>query len=276
MVMHLKMHSVWRRLRRPFRLPVCPCDCTWEVYDVDKAGCLRCGAHHQCILNSVDCQCPLAYSDTNDNRVCTITGAVVQELHTASREFSDGVSFSTEIKVEFPLETHIDGVVRCILQSKKATRCRIIENKKLYDKLQMHFFRQLREFKTLNPGKFPQLQHAFVAALSQEKYWHFIHVASENLVKACVNSIHECVLDLIIRKVKISVGQRLRDIVCGLIYMSRNGLAAQNRILLRKIPDIHRCLPHENKLETYFSISSKVICMTENEIKYTFRDHFRH
>jgi hypothetical protein len=53
------MHEIWRLLRRPFRYPGCKGGCTWEVYDANQAGCLKCGRHHQCRGNAVDNTCPL-------------------------------------------------------------------------------------------------------------------------------------------------------------------------------------------------------------------------
>ena len=84
-----------------------------------------------------------------------------------------------------------------------------------------------------------------------------------------------CLLDLRGKGVKITTGTRLQDLVCGMLYMLRTGLTYKNRVLLAAIPEIDACLPHENKIELYFGISSKVICMTENEVKLVFREFYQ-
>ena len=56
--------------------------------------------------------------------------------------------------------------------------------------------------------------------------------------------------------------------------MLKNGLLFETRVLLCAIPEVDRCLPHENKIEA-FGISSTVICMTENEVKLIFRESYR-
>jgi hypothetical protein len=51
----------------------------------------------------------------------------------------------------------------------------------------------------------------------------------------------------------------------------------QNKVLLSAIPEVDRCPPHKNKIEAYFGISesSKVICMTEIEVKLIFRESYQ-
>ena len=74
---------------------------------------------------------------------------------------------------------------------------------------------------------------------------------------------------------KITSGGRMQDLVCGMLYMLKSGLSFQNKVLLKAIPELDRCLPHENKIEGYFGVSSKVICMTENEVKLVFRESYQ-
>ena len=57
--------------------------------------------------------------------------------------------------------------------------------------------------------------------------------------------------------------------------MLKHGLVFRDQVLLTAIPEVDRCLPHENKIEAYFGISSKVICMTENEVKLVFRETYQ-
>mmetsp|Transcript_58595 Transcript_58595/g.154879 ORF Transcript_58595/g.154879 Transcript_58595/m.154879 type:complete len:263 (+) Transcript_58595:4687-5475(+) len=216
------MHAVWRKVRRPFRVPSCCAGCTkWEVYDADKAGCLRCGAEHACVLNSVDCMCPLV-TTKESHRVCSITGAVLNEVRSAAGEYCDTACFAPAPSSSRELSTssyaprpspqsfshEISSVVRHMLQSDDAKRCRRTENRKLYDRLGAHMCKQMKIFKLENPGARPCVARILASALAQE---------------------------------------RLKDLVCGMLYMLRTGLVCHDRILLRAIPEVSRCLPHENK-----------------------------
>ena len=111
--------------------------------------------------------------------------------------------------------------------------------------------------------------------MGQEKYWRFIEKASEDLVIHSSKHISQCLLEMKSKGVKITSGTRLQDLVCGLLYMLKHGLTFQSRVILSAIPEVDRCLPHENKIENYFGISSKVICMTENEVKLVFRESYQ-
>jgi len=80
--------TLWHRLRAPFPLPsqVSGHQCTeyWEIVDVDKAGCVKCGKTHVCDNNT----CPMATSDGSS--VCTITGYCIR-----GKVFADNNTMST-------------------------------------------------------------------------------------------------------------------------------------------------------------------------------------
>jgi hypothetical protein len=67
----------------------------------------------------------------------------------------------------------------------------------------------------------------------------------------------------------------MQELVCGLLFMLKPGLIFGNRVLLPAIPELQRCLPPENKLQSFLGVSSKIICMTENEVKMIFREHYQ-
>jgi hypothetical protein len=268
-------HAIWHRVRRPFRYPSCQA-CTWEVYDANQAGCLKCGKHHLCLNNTVDNRCPLIECDDR-TRVCNITGFVLPEVRHSKDEFFEGRSC-----LHAPKQVHhqdINAEVVCIvslfLTSRRARICREQENCKQNVRLTQHMHRQMKLFKLTHPGKIPNVCCILAQAMSQEKYWRFIEAASEELVVHCSKQITLCLLEIRAKGVKITSGQRLQDLVCGMLYMLKHGLSFQSKVLLSAIPEVDRCLPHENKIETYFGISSKVICMTENEVKLVFRESYQ-
>jgi hypothetical protein len=277
-------HEIWRRVRRPFRYPSCRA-CVWEVYDVNQAGCLKCGQHHFCQTNSVDNKCPLIQCDDR-TRVCNITGYVLPEVRHAVDEYCDTCDTlvyhqsdnktrqSTPSQTIHDIDLEVFHVVSTLLLGQKALQCREQENAKQYARLSHHMHRQMKLFKLVKPGEQPNVCTILALAMAQEKYWRFIEEASEELTRHCSREITLCLLELKNKGVKITAGARLQDLVCGMLYMLKHGLTFQNRVLLAAIPEVDRCLPHENKIEVYFGISSKVICMTENEVKLIFREYY--
>jgi hypothetical protein len=270
------MHEIWRKIRRPFRYPTCRA-CKWEVYDVNQAGCLKCGRQHFCHSNSVDSTCPLVTCDDR-TRVCDITGYVLPEVRHAQHEYSDNVGAHTDNSKQITvgeLDTEVYSVVASLLLGDRAKRCREQENAKQYARLAQHMHRQMRVFKLAHPGRLPSVCRLLAQAMGQERYWRFIEEASEDLVRHCARNIGLCLLQLRVNGTKMTSGTRLQDMVCGMLYMLKHGLIFKDRILLSAIPEVDRCLPHENKIEAYFGISSKVICMTENEVKLMFRETYQ-
>lgn len=268
-------HEIWRRVRRPFRYPACVSACCWEVYDANQAGCLKCGKNHTCRTNSVDNTCPLILCDDR-TRVCTITGYILPEVRHAHEEFSDTTTFIERPQAAtHDLDAEVYSIVASLLLGQRAALCRKQENSRQYIRLTQHLHKQLRIFKLTNPGKLPNVCQILAQAIAQEKYWRFIEPASEDLVKHCSRNITVCLLDLKSSNGKMIIGSRLQELVCGMLYMLKHGLTFQNKVLLLAIPEVDRCLPHENKIEAYFGISSKVICMTENEVKLIFRESYQ-
>lgn len=266
-------HNLWRKVRRPFRYPVCIKCSAWEVYDANQAGCLKCGQHHFCHTNAVDNQCPLIECDDR-TRVCTITGFVLPEVRHAKDEFVEGMTYSCSARNSAfqDINTEVTGVVANFLTSARARVCTDNENAKQNMRLAQHMLRQMKNYKFSHPGEMPNVCWILAQAMKQEKYWRFIERASEELVHHSAKHITKCLLAIKGKGVKITSGTRLRDLVCGLLYMLKTGLTYQNQVILPAIPEVERCLPHENKIEVYFGISSKTICMTENEVKFIFRE----
>ena len=228
-----------------------------------------------CKHNAVDTECPLIECDDR-TRVCSITGLVLPEVRHSKDEF---LEYRTCTPTK-PNNTHnIDEEVLCIvstfLTSQRARVCREQENTKQNARLSQHMHRQMKLFKLTNPGKIPNVCWILAQAMTQEKYWRFIEAASEELVANCSNRITACLLEMRAKGVKITSGSRMQELVCGMLYMLKHGLCFQNKIILSAIPEVDRCLPHENKIEAYFGISSKVICMTENEVKLIFRESYQ-
>ena len=243
---------------------------------MNQAGCLKCGKQHVCHGNSVDNVCPLVLCDDR-SRVCTITGFVLPEVRHAPNEYWENATFPCEHaqKQEYDMGLEVQGVVSRLLLGQRAKFCREEENGKQYTRLAQHMYKMLRTFKLNNPGKMPNVLQILAQTVAQEKYWRFIEAASEDLVHHCARNITLCLLELKSNGARVLTSGKIQDMVCGMLYMLKNGLLFKNRVLLAAIPEVDRCLPHENKIEAYFGISSKVICMTENEVKLIFRESYQ-
>ncbi len=274
-------YEVWRRVRKPFRYPSCR-RCTWEVFDSNEAGCKKCGKHHMCKENAVDNDCPLIQCD-DMTRVCSITGLVLREVRHSLDEYrNDTVCLCTKngtrgrgLNSQQLLFEEVLSIVEFFLSSRRAKVCRESENRKQNTRLAQHMLRQMKSFKLSHPGKSPNVCSILAGAIGQEKYWRFIEQASDSLVCQAAQAIHRSVIEMQKHGMKTAPGTRTRDLVGGLLYMLKHGLVYHERMILAHIPEVERCLPHENKIEAYFGVSSKVICMTENEVKLIFRESFQ-
>jgi hypothetical protein len=267
-------HAIWRTIRRPFRYPSCA-EHVWEVYDCNAAGCLKCGAAHFCHANAVDNRCPLVVCDDH-SRVCTITGMVLSEVRHGPNEYLD-----TAVQpVERPGNTLLDvdaevhSILFRLLQGAQARRYREEENGRQGRKLASALQKSLKQAKMRGATRVCP-HHHLAEVMGQERNLRFVSAASERLVEQCSKHIVVALVDLHSKGVRTAGGNRLQGLVCGLLYLLRTGLTYQNLVLLASIEEISGCLPHENKLEAYFGISSKVICETENEIKLVFRGHYQ-
>jgi hypothetical protein len=266
-------HDLWRRVRRPFRYPRCQ-QCVWEVYDAHLAGCLRCGRCHMCQSNAVDSTCRLILCD-DASRACDITGFVLPEVRHAVSEYTDTSVHHTAAPLSTDIHPEVHGIVCMFLLGPRAKRCRDLENRRLYARLAQGLYKTLKAFKLEQPRAAPNVCHMLAAAIGRERNWQFLEEPGEELLSRSSQAIARCLLDLRSKGVKIASPHRMQELVCGLLFMLKPGLIFGNRVLLPAIPELQRCLPPENKLQSFLGVSSKIICMTENEVKMIFREHYQ-
>lgn len=266
------MHKIWQKVRRPFIHPKCVKECCWETYDVTMAGCLLCGASHVCKENAFEGNCPL-FENYDGTRVCSITGFIIPEIRYGKNEFLDHVVFKHAPDNSMELDLEISKYIDNILDSYMTVKCINAENKIQTNKLYKTLLKVIRVFKLKNPNKMPNMCTLLTEMLHHEKRISFIYPVSPCLKKRCNQSILICILNLKSKGYKISIGNKLQDLVCGLIYLLRTGISYGNHELLTAIPEIARCLPIESKLKLYFNINSKIITSIENEVKLAFRDY---
>lgn len=268
----MSLHMIWQKIRRPFIHPFCVKECQWEVYDVTAAGCLLCGTAHVCQKFACDNKCPLV--ETEDcSQVCSITGWILPSVRYSKEEYYDNICMKPENHV-IPIDwdQEVGKYIDKILDSTLSRKCREEENKTQIKKLHKAFIKTIRQFKLANYNKLPNICELLTTMIHQEKRIFFIHEVSPQLKQKCHQNILLCILDLKSKGYKICPGNKLQDLVCGLIYLLRSGISYRNYELLPAIPEIAQCLPIESRLKLYFNISSKVITSVENEVKLAYRD----
>lgn len=266
---------MWQRVRSPFKYPRCVKGCEWEIYDVVHAGCLKCGSQHQCQNNAFEGNCPLVETE-NGARVCTITGFIIPDVRYAKEEYIDHAVMESgeyrEKNIHMDLDNEIKIHLDKILSGPVFEQCRVTENSHQSKKIYKSVLRQIRMFKMEHPNTIPNFCKLLSRVLHMEKRISFIHPASGELKRRCHEKIYVCVLDLHRKGYRVSHGNRLQDLVCGLLYLLRTGIQYRNHELFACIPEIARCIPMESRLKAYFNINSKVITSVENEVKLAFRD----
>lgn len=268
------MHSIWQKVRRPFVYPECVNGCKWEVYDVTMAGCVKCGRQHVCSNFAYEGTCHLEQTDEG-SRVCDITGYVIPEVRYAKEEYMDHIVFKNEHVTHVELDVEVSKVVDRILDSIQSELCRREENSHQNNKLHKSFIKSIRMHKLQHKKQLPNICNLLTHTLQMEKRINFVCKVSPELKRRCNQNILLCLFDLRNRGFKIYSGNKLQDLVCGLLYLCRSGISYQNRELLSPIPEIARCLPMESRLKQYFNINSKVITSIENEVKLAYRDYLQ-
>jgi hypothetical protein len=288
----ITMHTIWQKVRRPFVYPRCVKECQWDIYDANSAGCLKCGRQHYCTKHVFEGNCPLIQND-DGSRVCTITGWVVPEVRYSSDEYLDHVQFthtnhnhqcggggashhgsgSAHSNIDF--QTEIQKIMDKLLLSDIAIQCRNTENKLQIKKIIKSFIKSIRVFKLKSPHKLPNICDLLTHTMHQEKKLMFIYPISTPLYQRCHQAIFQCILQLKKKGFKVYIGNKLQDLVCGLLYLLRTGISYNNHEFLQAIPEISRCLLLESRLKLYFGVNSKVITSIENEVKLAFRDYYQ-
>jgi hypothetical protein len=172
----------------------------------------------------------------------------------------------------FDLPTEVLKHVNYFLDSNVAKKCREKENLLQYQRLYKGLIKSIRNFKIYNTGKIPNMCHLLSHMLNHEKKINIIYPISNTLKQQCYQNILRCIIDLKNKGFKCSNGNKLQELVCGLLFLLRTGVTYTKYELLPAIPEVRRCIPMESRLKIYFNIDSKIVTSIENEIKFVFRD----
>lgn len=262
-------HEIWKKVRGPFRVIHCPAH-DWERYDVQSAGCRKCGALHTCKIHLCDNDCPLVRLD-DYSTCCTITGFCIPTVRYSDCEYVESVSYVQPKEVGNSSKVLYDEVlslVRWFLTSKFSIACKTNEVNKSLTRVNATSLKVLKQFKmTQAASRRPMcFLTAFAQTLHQLKLRRFSR-ASQELCSFCATHITTCLNKLCLA----NLPNRKANVVFGMLYLMKQGLVIQNTQWLPKTPELANCLPHETNLDKVYKLSMKLVCETENEIKLALR-----
>lgn len=267
------MHSLWRRVRGPFRCLQCK-EHKWEQYDCDQAGCLRCGAHHQCSRSLVGSQCTLLTND-DSSICCTITGFSMPCIRYSSDEYVGDthvlMSTNTSALKEIDLWNLVHQIVTWFLTGKITRENRNSKLNKIFLRQHNAFIKTVRKHKIDSNGAARVCIPEVLATVLHEQKVTNCTLASEVLCRLCTDHITRCITDLNWGRLE---NKHVR-VVVGLLYLMKKGLVYNNAQWLQPVPELASCLPPESVLEKQFGLSMKLVCDTENEVKLALRQRMR-
>ena len=267
------LYAIWYRVRSPFILPESCHSCTlddWELFDVDKAGCVQCGRFHHC-RDGGDC---VGFAD-NDHQSCEITGCWIRNRN-FQQGFTDTAMPSGSTVSDLGGRAWVEGnhVVRwlhVLVNSDVAKRCINREINRVADKASVAFARIAKTFKL--EGRSPNMlemlaETRFVLGNLRVPCRITTQQMFDELAKACVMAILTFTGNF--RKVLMPHVPmiKLDHFVIGLIYLLRNGIVMFDTLhVIPRIPMLRRLLPMETCLKAHFKIPCKIITEVENITK---------
>lgn len=268
----MDMHAIWKSARGPFRHVTCVKH-TWERFDCQMAGCILCGAKHECASVFAESVCPLEKQD--DGAVCcTITGFSLPIVRYSKDEYVEhAVRLEGKCHVASAVESLSDSVsciVNWFLVGSTSVECKKDEISRTLSRFHLLVVKELKvhKMKTAGDGvlSLPCLPDIIAQTIHQVHPKHCSR-ASQSLCQFCSQHITKCIINLDL----VSSHTKRVSLVVGLLYLMKQGLTIQNVQWLPRVPSLAECLPHEACLEKTFKLSMKLVCETENEVKLALR-----
>jgi hypothetical protein len=263
--------SIWRKIRGPFRIPATCHRCKdrdWDVFDVDKAGCLKCGRIHACADGKCRAISVLSHS------VCPITGFVTKTQN-FQQQYVDGMVSLQSAEPHRRRWVTLDQVefwFEHLTRSEKWKGCMEKELNRIHDKLSNMFFKIAKQWK-IEQNITPNVVDLFTQVKIRLGFLRIPLInMDENLycklTKLCVLHVMQFAATFRSRLVKLVPVAKLHSLIVGLIYMLRHGLVVLGSLtILPSFPELKRLLPIETCLKTFFHIPCKIITETENMVK---------
>lgn len=263
------VHSIWRTVRGPFRVIQCNGH-EWERYDIQRAGCLKCGCQHRCRDHLFESECSLVRLD-DCSTCCTITGFCIPTVRYSDNEYIENITYAPVKEAGRHTKVVFDEVlslVKWFLTSNFSVSCKKNEVNKILARVHVTSLKLLKQQKAkcLLIGQPPCFLTAFAQTMHHMKMKSFCR-ASHQLCMFCATHITQCLNNLQL----VNVHNRKSNLVLGMLYLMKQGLVIQNTQWLPRTPELASCLPHETNLDKVYKLSMKLVCETENEIKLALR-----
>lgn len=269
------LHSVWRKVRGPFRTIKCQKH-AWERYDIQRAGCRNCGAQHSCKATLFESDCDLVHLD-DGGVCCSITGFCIPVVRYSDNEYLEGVSYTHDregVKQSKVTFDEVMAIVKWFLVGSLSISCKKEEVDRSIARVQTTSVKVLKQHKLATAHAPAKRLPCFLAMLAQTlhqlKLKHFCR-PSHSICSFCATHITQCLNTL----KPTNMHSRKVNLVLGMLYLMKQGLVIQNKQWLPKTPELINCLPHETSLEKVFKLSMKLVCETENEIKLALRQQVK-
>jgi hypothetical protein len=283
------IYAIWHRVRAPFAMPKACHDCSmddWEVFDVDKAGCVHCGRLHLC-KDGGECMGTME----GDHQACEITGCWIrnrnfQQGYTdtataagASGHYhhQGGTSYhpSHQPPKQWVESTHVMRWLHTLVFSDTAKQCISREIQRVQDKATVAFARVAKGFKLEGrpPCLLQMLAHTrYVLGSLRIPCKVSTQQMFDDLARECVEAIlrfTSCFRKVLMPHVPSA---KLDHFVIGLIYLLRSGIVMFDTVqVVPRIPVLRRLLPMETSLKMHFKIPCKIITEVENITKITLK-----
>jgi hypothetical protein len=254
----------------------------WEVFDVDKAGCVHCGRFHQC-RDGGEC---VGVMD-QDHQACEITGCWVR-----NRNFQQGYTDTA-----IPGAPHRGDHGACnppaaaprpwveseqvmrwlhtLVFSDTARQCISREIQRVEEKAVIAFARVAKSFKLegRKPCILEMLSHTrYVLGCLRIPCKVASQQVFDELARECTAAIlrfTSCFRKVLMPHVPVA---KLDHFVIGLIYLLRSGIVMFDTIqVVPRVPVLRRLLPMETSLKMHFKIPCKIITEVENITKITLK-----
>ena len=274
--------AVWTKLRRPFVLCAgCHAShvCEWEVFDVDRAGCLLCSVIHRCSHES--CR---DVTQTEDATVCNVTGLCVSTANLVQSEYDENiVSYNGGRAGSKPAcFAESDDVERYVHELLTSARCEASfrhEKAKFGAKLGACMNSLVcKSMATQTPLNMIQVVERSLGAMKSSRVTEqeFDHEARRRLAALCARQ-----LTLIIAVCDKCMPGRfkkseMRIIVFGLMYLMRTGVSIEYITVIPRVPSLTFLLPVESNLQRFFDFKAKHITEVENKFKFLLRNLDKH
>ena len=263
-----RAEDTWRYLHWPFELCVGARgqhECVWQVFDADRAGCLRCSFIHRCSTDT----CNLV--QTEEAMVCDVTGLCLVTKNFVQQQYSECVGYqgsSTTSEISRIELAEVRKVVHHILSSRQNTQCRV----RLIQKFNTMLYHSMHHYSIHHMSETTNAIDLIEAGLGSVCHRFdlplIIPPAQTTLVvDTCTQEI-STLMSICYYKLRLHIRPSdIRDIVVGLLFLMRTGINVHGVCVLPHIPQLVNLLPIENMLPKIFHLESKIITDVENRFK---------